>query len=245
MPELSAVLTPDKTIVTREIALLQTRFWAQLLDAICITGLIMIISTASALLFSFVPFAEAGMVVFSVAFPFLYFIVLEGAWSGQTIGKRVAGIQVIMGDGTPITWRAAIFRNLLRLADFLPFLYGVGVIASFLNPHGKRLGDIAVDTLVVTRVPLRLTFHPAPHRFGVHPLEDEVGHLRGVTLEEYYTLKRLCDRYTMLPPETQTHLVETVWVPFAKRHRLPESTYHPILRMEAVVMKYGRQRELI
>lgn len=245
MPDLSAVLTPDKTIVTREIALLQSRAGAQIIDAICIVGLLVILNTTSSVILSLLPLANPAILVFSVAFPFLYFIVLEGAWSGQTPGKRMMRIQVIMGDGTPITWRAATFRNLLRLADFLPVLYGVGVISSFLNPSGRRLGDIAVDTLVVTRVPLRLAFHPAPHRFGVHPLEDEVGHLRGVTLDEYYTLKRLCDRYMMLPPETQARLVESVWVPFAKRHRIPESTYHPILRMEAVVMKYGRQRELI
>ena len=45
---------------------------------------------------------------------------LEAAWHGQTPGKRLMGLMVLNDDGTPVRWPAALTRNLLRAADFLP-----------------------------------------------------------------------------------------------------------------------------
>ncbi len=49
-----------------------------------------------------------------------YFIVFEGVRGGQTPGKRIAGIRVVMDTGHAVTLGAAAVRNLLRAADFLP-----------------------------------------------------------------------------------------------------------------------------
>ena len=73
----------------------------------------------------------------------------ETVWNGQTPGKRWLGLAVLNDDGTPVRWPAAITRNLLRAADFLPFLYGVGLISMLINRDFKRLGDLAAGTVVV------------------------------------------------------------------------------------------------
>ena len=52
-------------------------------------------------------------------------------------------------DGTPVRWPGALTRNLLRAVDFLPFLYGVGLVAMLANRDFKRLGDLAAGTVVV------------------------------------------------------------------------------------------------
>ena len=75
--------------------------------------------------------------------------VVRGEWSGQTPGKRLFGLAVLNDDGTPVRWPGALTRNLLRAVDFLPFLYGVGLIAMLLNRDFKRLGDLAAGTVVV------------------------------------------------------------------------------------------------
>ena len=75
----------------------------------------------------------------------------EAAWNGQTPGKRALGIAVLNDDGTPVRWPAALTRNLLRAADFLPLFYGVGLIAMLINRDFKRLGDLAAGTVVVYR----------------------------------------------------------------------------------------------
>jgi len=73
----------------------------------------------------------------------------EAAWRGQTPGKRLFGLVVLNDDGTPVRWPAAITRNLLRAADFLPFLYGVGLLSMLMSRDFKRLGDLAAGTVVV------------------------------------------------------------------------------------------------
>ncbi|HSA71434.1 MAG TPA: RDD family protein, partial [Burkholderiales bacterium] len=73
----------------------------------------------------------------------------EASWRGQTPGKRAMGIAVLNDDGTPLRWGAALTRNLLRAADFLPLFYGVGLIAMLANRDFKRLGDLAAGTVVV------------------------------------------------------------------------------------------------
>jgi uncharacterized RDD family membrane protein YckC len=73
----------------------------------------------------------------------------EAAWRGQTPGKRAMGLSVLNDDGTPVRWPGALTRNLLRAVDFLPFLYGAGLVSMLINRDFKRLGDLAAGTVVV------------------------------------------------------------------------------------------------
>jgi hypothetical protein len=86
-----------------------------------------------------------------VSFIFLwgYYIFFEMAWNGQSPGKRMAKLRVICVDGRPVTLPESLVRNLVRLVDFLPGFYGVGVVTMFIQPQSRRLGDLAAGTLVV------------------------------------------------------------------------------------------------
>jgi hypothetical protein len=55
----------------------------------------------------------------------------------------------VMENGLPITPAASLTRNLLRVADFLPFAFGFGIVSMLLRRDCKRLGDIAAATMVV------------------------------------------------------------------------------------------------
>jgi uncharacterized RDD family membrane protein YckC len=97
-------------------------------------------------------FGRAGTGVVLIAAFFVEWLLpawFEARWGGQTPGKRVFGIAVLNDDGTPLRWPAALTRNLLRAADFLPLFYGVGLIAMLANRDFKRLGDLAAGTVVV------------------------------------------------------------------------------------------------
>lgn len=78
-----------------------------------------------------------------------YFAFFETIWKGQTPGKRVAHIRVIKESGRPINVFEAIARNLVRFVDFLPALYGFGIICMMLNKRNRRLGDFVAGTVVV------------------------------------------------------------------------------------------------
>jgi uncharacterized RDD family membrane protein YckC len=80
---------------------------------------------------------------------FAYQIGLEGYY-GQTVGKSLRGIVVVMEDGSPCTWVASVVRNLLRIVDVLPVLYLVGIVASYVDDENQRIGDMLASTVVVS-----------------------------------------------------------------------------------------------
>jgi len=93
------------------------------------------------------PTAVAILIMFCVYWG--YFAFFEILWSGRTPGKRVAGIRVIKESGRPITVLEALARNILRAVDFLPAMYGIGVVVMLLNRYSRRLGDYVAGTVVV------------------------------------------------------------------------------------------------
>ncbi len=80
-----------------------------------------------------------------------YFILMEGT-SGATLGKRLLKLKVVKVDGSPITMREAVIRNVFRLIDGL-FSYLVAAILVWTSPTKQRLGDRVANTIVVRDVP--------------------------------------------------------------------------------------------
>ena len=78
-----------------------------------------------------------------------YSVVCEVWFNGQTVGKRALGLRVVNADGTPITWMPSVVRNLLRVVDAMPGVYGVGLASTLIDRHARRLGDIIAGTLVI------------------------------------------------------------------------------------------------
>jgi uncharacterized RDD family membrane protein YckC len=118
----------------------------------------------------------AGVTAFAILASWVaYFVLLEWLWNGQTIGKRRAGLRVIGTDGEPARFTAVLIRNVLRLVDFLPAWYAVGVVLIFLTPRSQRLGDLAGGTYVVRAPKPRLdwlslrTLEPSLRTAGTVP----------------------------------------------------------------------------
>ena len=242
------ILSPEKTIITYRLAGLGSRVGAHIIDLIVVTLGTFLICALLGFILGMVSGALAtGSILFiSFIVPFAYFILLEGLWNGQTVGKRAVGIRVRMSEGTPVTFAAALGRNLMRPADMLPGPYFVGFLAIFTNTKSQRLGDLVSNTIVCYEKRPPREFAMAPHSVGFHPLEQYVGELRGMTQEEYYALRRFCDRFPELSLETQSRMLLQLWVPIAKQRNIPTlPNVHPIYLAEATVMKYGRQHGLL
>lgn len=78
----------------------------------------------------------------------LYFTYFE-AKDGQTLGKRMMGIKVVMEKGTKMTYEKSFVRNILRIIDWLPAVYILGFIVAVASKNNQRIGDLAARTLVV------------------------------------------------------------------------------------------------
>jgi len=147
------VETPDHIVLRYDLAGAGNRGFAAVLDFAVAT----LIVFAALMLLSLVA-SETGDVVYilggvevivTLVLVWSYFILLEWLWNGQTIGKRVYKLRVINEDGSPAQFTAVLIRNLMRLVDFLPALYGLGVLVIVLSPKSQRLGDLAAGTYVV------------------------------------------------------------------------------------------------
>jgi len=100
------------------------------------------------------PFGRGGSgiwLVLSFLLEWFYPVLFEVYRHGQTPGKKAMGLAVVHDDLTPVRWGTSLVRNLLRVADFMPFSYLGGLICMSCNSHFQRFGDIAAGTLVVHR----------------------------------------------------------------------------------------------
>jgi uncharacterized RDD family membrane protein YckC len=146
------ISTPERVAFEYEIAGIGSRFLAQILDSLVITVVLIAITIlATSLGGLFGSGALALLVEIILGFIVLagYFLISEAVWNGQTLGKRAARLRVVGDHGEPVTIGQAAIRNLVRIVDFLPVFYGIGMVTLFINGRGKRLGDFAAGTLVV------------------------------------------------------------------------------------------------
>jgi uncharacterized RDD family membrane protein YckC len=125
----------------------------------------------------------------------------EAMWHGQTPGKRAMGLRVLNDDGTPLRWPAALTRNLLRAADFLPLAYGVGLLAMLCNRDFKRLGDLAAATVVVYEPERRAGAKKIPEATPITPPI-------ALALDEQRALLDLAERSGSLTAERLEELAE-------------------------------------
>jgi uncharacterized RDD family membrane protein YckC len=241
-----AILSPEKTVITYRVAGLGARVTAHFIDVI------ILFFTLFALTMLFATISVVGpdlMFVPAMIFTagiFSYFILFEGLWNGQTLGKKAMGIRVRMADGTPVNFAAALARNLLRPADVLPGTYLVGMVAMFTNPRSQRIGDLAAGTIVVYDRRALPIFSPAPYVLGVHPCEQYLDDLRKMTVDEYIALRRMCDRFPELTVSVQARMLKEVWEPISEHIGIKNPpNVHPIFMAEATVMKFGRTRGLM
>jgi len=84
----------------------------------------------------------------------VYFTVLEGA-AGRTVGKSLFGLVVVQTDGSPIGYRGALVRTLVRPVDQFPALYLLGFGSMLTSDRRQRVGDRLAGTVVVATEPSR------------------------------------------------------------------------------------------
>ncbi|MFC4436430.1 MULTISPECIES: RDD family protein [Natrialbaceae] len=103
---------------------------------------------------AFVDGAISGWIGSIIAFQFaaLPALLSQSAFEGyygMTVGKHPRGIVVGKADGSPIAWRVAVVRSLLRPVGGLPVPYLVGIVAAYATGAHQRVGDVAGGTAVV------------------------------------------------------------------------------------------------
>jgi uncharacterized RDD family membrane protein YckC len=146
------VSTPERVAFQYEIAGIGSRFLAQFVDVLIITGIQIVITIGAGALGGIFGSTQVfALVELILTFVLLagYFLISEAAMNGQTLGKRSVRLRAVGDHGEPLTLGQAAIRNLVRIVDFLPLFYAIGIVTMFSNSRAKRLGDFAAGTLVV------------------------------------------------------------------------------------------------
>jgi uncharacterized RDD family membrane protein YckC len=207
--------TPEGVDLEITLAGLGSRFVAQILDTVIQTVLVFIVSIVIAALGS--TENAAGIVAGAIGIILLFFVIFgyhvlfETLASGRSPGKRWTGLRVVHAGGRPVGFVTSTIRNLLRIVDFLPASYLVGVISVLVSKQNQRLGDHAANTVVVrersggrhTRSERRRGRSTDPS-----PLPDDLQlwDVTAITQDELATVRRFLERRDSLDPAARRRL---------------------------------------
>lgn len=207
------IQTPEGVDLELTLAGIGSRFVAAFVDGLIRLALFFALGFATGL--GRDPFAASGaevsaasIVILSIAsflLMFGYDIFFEVLSSGRTPGKRWSGLRVVRVGGRPVGFVASAVRNIVRIVDFLPVFYGVGMVAVAVNRNNQRLGDIAAGTLVVREV---RADDRVPAAVESAAARDELAawDVSAVTAEEIAAVRRFLQRRDELPDEARTRI---------------------------------------
>jgi uncharacterized RDD family membrane protein YckC len=207
------IQTPEGVDLELTLAGIGSRFVAAFVDGLIRLALFFALGFAAGLggeLFgdSGSEMSAAAIVVLSIAgflLVFGYDVFFEVLSSGRTPGKRWSGLRVVRIGGRPVGFVSSAVRNIVRIVDFLPIFYGVGMVAVAVNRKNQRLGDMAAGTLVVreVRVDERRggTGTPIPVAIDSAEARDELAawDVSAVTADELAAVRRFLQRRADLP----------------------------------------------
>jgi len=245
-PDKLTIDTPEQTVLEYPIAGLGSRSLALLADTAIQIIIGFFIFIAAILLAAgvslFGTLGEQWIIAIIIFLIFLlksgYFALFEIFWNGQTPGKRHARIRVIKEDGRPIGVYEAVVRNVVRIVDELPGIYGVGLVCVFLNKKGKRLGDHLAGTVVVHEKTLEgvRPFTGTKIDESLPPIDVSV-----VTLDEIHLIEAFLNRRDSLTPDIRTSMSAQICIRLASKMNVTIYGWPRTERFLEAVMESCRQ----
>ena len=95
---------------------------------------------------------------------FLYDLLMEWLFNGQSLGKMAMRIKVVKVDGTQPSVGSYFIRHLLRVVDSSLWFWTIGTFVILATGTGQRLGDLAAGTAVVRTVRRTRIYDTILHR---------------------------------------------------------------------------------
>ncbi len=232
--------TPENVAVSYNLAGIGSRFLAAAIDTLIQSVLLVLVYLAAGVALGLAVHqgalpdlanasaASAGIwlvaALLVIAFLVLwgYYVAFELLWNGQTPGKRLAHLRVLRDNGYPIGVLESLVRNLVRVVDFLPAAYGIGVATMLIDPRSRRLGDLAAGTIVVKE---RGALRAADLRSEAAPWPDEpaslVPNIARLTAADYSLLREYLLRREGLAAPARAALARELAAALARRLDTP------------------------
>lgn len=223
MPRHIVITTPENVRIDYELAGLASRGAASLLDTLLqglLIGLIAFIQYGLGRIGIKVASGVGTAIIIIAVFVVFwgYYVFFETVWNGQTPGKRYLGLRVVREGGLPIDISCAAIRNLVRIIDFLPSMYLIGMVSILCTRNSKRLGDLAAGTLVVKE--RAEWIERAKAKPEAAPAMQSVPYISGIELitsEEFDAVKRFALRKDELDAKFREEVAAKIAAPIIER----------------------------
>ena len=228
------IATPEGVSLELVLAGVGSRFVARLLDTLIQGSIIFALALGIALTSApGVVRAVAYVLIFLVIFAYdVPFEVMNG---GRTIGKMAAGVRVVGDLGEPVGFLASSIRNIMRIVDFLPAFYIVGVISMVATRNDQRLGDLSAGTIVVRdRFPGLTKGVSAPATVPVEAVAS--WDVSALAPAELATIHQFLDRRLAMPFLVRAHFANELASRIAPKVAGVPYGSHPEYVLEGVVV---------
>jgi uncharacterized RDD family membrane protein YckC len=222
-----SIATPEGVSLEVRLAGLGSRAGAAVIDGVIQSALLILLALIFGSLLGNIDLseptgsdAELTLIVIAVlnvvqfVIVFFYSVIFESLWSGRTPGKRAFGTRVVQLSGARVGFKASMVRNLLRLVDFLPSFYLVGILTVLASSRNQRVGDLVAGTVVIVdRTPATSgqtwAAPPAPgHYTPSQPLPEVAVRwdVSAITGDELTAAKAFLSRRHSIPPQVRANL---------------------------------------
>src|SRR5215208_3915445 len=84
------------------------------------------------------PLGPGALAIVAFLLVFGYDVAFEVLGGGRTPGKRLTGLRVVRTAGGPVDLVSSSIRNVLRLLDFLPGMYAIGMVSVLATARNQR-----------------------------------------------------------------------------------------------------------
>lgn len=201
------VTTSQQVAIRYELAPLRDRLIAYVIDIMVMYGMILLFFA------TVVPGLEGSAslewIIFLLPLVFLYPLIMEVLWHGQTLGKRAMQLQVTRIDGEAPTPMDFTIRWLFRLIDIGLSGGTLAVMLISSTERSQRLGGIISNTVVVRLRPslqLHLEDILRLREANDHtPTYPDIAH--AFTDDEMMVVKETLDRYRSFKNSAHRHAV--------------------------------------
>ena len=180
----SSIITNSYVRIDQEPASVGHRVLARTIDALLLSAYSFLISLLFGVYTNLMQKEEMDIILTLVMIvcylPALCYSLLWEVFNrGQSPGKKLAGIRVVMRDGSTPSFSAYLLRWVMLIIDL--YMSCIGLIPMILTRNNQRFGDLAGGTLVVKENDFRgiqLIFHELRHLTeDYHPIFPQAEHL--------------------------------------------------------------------
>jgi uncharacterized RDD family membrane protein YckC len=147
---------------------------------------------------------------------FLYQLIMDMIYNGQSVGKRIMKIKIVKLDGSNASFFTWFIRWTFRLIDINLSLGAVGTLTIILNSKGQRVGDMAAGTCVV-----RLVKNPGIQSMLVElpaGYEPQFNQVKNLNDNDLKTLREVVDMWNQSLDFTDVDLSEAGRIVGLARH---------------------------